>query len=81
VLDYLGRATAKVHCVADMDSDPNIVNFQTEDEIIEAIGSNEADFVEEMVKFGTEYSEIVRSDHRLFVDAFRNGQIQGTSDR
>ena len=81
VLDYLGRATAKVHCVADMDSDPSIVNFQTEDEIIEAIGSNEEDFVEEMVKFGTEYSEIVRNDHRLFVDAFRNGQIQGASDR
>ncbi|MDQ3378624.1 MAG: DUF2252 domain-containing protein, partial [Actinomycetota bacterium] len=38
VLDYLGRATAKVHCVADKDSDPTIVGFQTEDEIVEAIG-------------------------------------------
>jgi uncharacterized protein (DUF2252 family) len=81
VLDYLGRATAKVHCVADKDSDPEIVGFQTEDEIIEAIGGNEEEFVEEMVDFGARYSEIVRDDHSLFVDAFRNGQIPGLSDR
>ena len=81
VLDYLGRATAKVHCVADRDSDPTIVDFQTEDEIIEAVNGNEDEFVEEMVEFGTRYSRIVRDDHRLFVDAFRNGQIPGLSDR
>jgi uncharacterized protein (DUF2252 family) len=80
VLDYLGRATAKVHCVADEDSDPTIVGFQTEDEIIEAISGNEEEFVEEMMKFGTQYAETVRDDHRLFVDAFRNGQIPGLSD-
>jgi uncharacterized protein (DUF2252 family) len=77
VLDYLGRATAKVHCVADKDSDPNIVGFQTEDEIIEALSGNEEEFVQEMVDFGAEYSEIARNDHRLFVDAFRNGRISG----
>ena len=81
VLDYLGRATAKVHCVADKDSDPTIVGFQTEDEIAEAIGEKEDEFVEEMVDFGSRYSEIARDDHRLFVDAFRNGQIPGLSDR
>jgi uncharacterized protein (DUF2252 family) len=81
VLDYLGRATAKVHCVADKDSDPTIVGFQTEDEIIEALSGNEEEFVDEMVKFGAHYSEIVRDDHRLFVDAFRNGQIPGLSER
>jgi uncharacterized protein (DUF2252 family) len=77
VLDYLGRATAKVHCVADKDSDPNIVGFQTEDEIIEALSGNEMEFVQEMVDFGARYSEIARNDHRLFVDAFRNGRIPG----
>ena len=77
VLDYLGRATAKVHCVADKDSDPNIVGFQTEDEIIEALSGNEEEFVQEMVDFGAHYSEIARNDHRLFVDAFRNGWIPG----
>src|ERR671912_613373 len=77
VLDYLGRATAKVHCVADKDSDPTIVGFQTEDEIVEALSGNEEEFVQEMVDFGAHYSEIARNDHSLFVDAFRNGQIPG----
>jgi uncharacterized protein (DUF2252 family) len=77
VLDYLGRATAKVHCVADEDSDPTIVGFQTEDEIVEALSGKEEEFVKEMVDFGMGYSETARDDHRLFVDAFRNGQIPG----
>src|SRR5215211_5293603 len=75
VLDYLGRATAKVHCVADKDSDPNIVGFQTEDEIMEVLSGNEDEFVQEMAEFGARYAEIARDDHRLFVDAFRNGLI------
>jgi uncharacterized protein (DUF2252 family) len=81
VLDFLGRATAKVHCVADKDSDPTIVGFQTEDEIVKAIGGREDDFVREMVEFAARYSERARDDHRLFVDAFRNGEIPGLSDR
>ena len=80
VLDYLGRATAKVHCVADKDSDPSIVGFQTEDEIVEAIDGKEDEFVEEMMRFGMRYSERAREDHSLFVDAFRNGQIPGLSN-
>jgi uncharacterized protein (DUF2252 family) len=81
MLDYLGRATAKVHCVADEDSDTTLVTFQTEDEIVEAVGGNEGEFVKEMVDFGMGYSAIARDDHRLFVDAFRNGQIPGLSGR
>jgi uncharacterized protein (DUF2252 family) len=81
MLDYLGRATAKVHCVADEDSDPTIVSFQTEDVIVEAVSGNEEEFVKEMVDFGMGYSGIARDDHRLFVDAFRNGQIPGLSGR
>jgi len=81
VLDYLGRATAKVHCVADEDSDPEIVGFQTENEIVEAVSGNDDEFVKEMVDFGMGYSGIARNDHGLFVDAFRNGQIPGLSNR
>ena len=81
VLDYLGRATAKVHCVADEDSDPTLVGFQTEDEIIAAISDKEDEFVDEMVDFGQSYSAVVRNDHQLFVDAFRNGRVPGLSDR
>ena len=80
VLDYLGRATAKVHCVADEDSDATLVDFQTEDEISAVLNGHEDEFVDEMVDFGMNYSETVRDDHRLFVDAFRNGRIPGLSD-
>ena len=30
-----------------------------------------------MVEFGANYSEVARTDHRLFVDAFRNGTDPG----
>jgi uncharacterized protein (DUF2252 family) len=77
VLDYLGRATAKVHCVADEDSDSTIVDFQTEDEIAAVTDGKNEEFVEEMAGFGMGYARIVRDDHGLFVDAFRNGEIPG----
>lgn len=77
LLDDLGRATAKIHCASDSDSDHTLVNFQVEDAISEVIGPDESAFVEAMVRFGMDYAEIVRDDHRLFVDAFRNHQIPG----
>ncbi|MEV5830659.1 DUF2252 domain-containing protein [Spirillospora sp. NPDC052242] len=77
VLDDLGRATAKIHCVSDSDSDHTLVGFQVEDAISSVIGADESAFVEDMVRFGMAYAEVVRDDHRLFVDAFRNHQIPG----
>ncbi|MEU8342834.1 Uncharacterized conserved protein, DUF2252 family [Actinomadura meyerae] len=77
VLDDLGRATAKVHCVSDTDSDHTLVGFQVEDAINAVIGPDEAAFVEAMTGFGTRYAEIVRDDHAYFVDAFRNHEIPG----
>ncbi|MEW2360133.1 DUF2252 domain-containing protein [Spirillospora sp. NPDC029432] len=77
LLADLGRATAKIHCVSDTDSDHTLVGFQVEDAIDAVIGPDETAFVEAMVAFGTEYAAIVRDDHRLFVDAFRNGEIPG----
>ncbi|MDL4776970.1 MULTISPECIES: DUF2252 domain-containing protein [Thermomonosporaceae] len=77
ILDDLGRATAKVHCVSDSDSDHTLVGFQVEDAISAAIGPDESSFVDAMVAFGMEYAAVARDDHRYFVDAFRNGQIPG----
>lgn len=74
VLDDLGRATAKIHCVSDSDSDHTLVGFQVEDAINVVIGPDESEFVAAMVRFGMEYAAIVRDDHRLFVDAFRSRQ-------
>ncbi len=77
VLDYLGRATAKVHCVSDSDSDHTLVPFQTEEAIAAVIGDRETEFVDWLTTFAREYAAVVRDDHRLFVDAFRNNEIAG----
>jgi uncharacterized protein (DUF2252 family) len=76
VLDYLGRATAKMHCVADSDSEQTLVDFQSEDAIASVITDDE-EFVTAITTFAMAYAEQTREDHRLFVDAFRSGQIPG----
>ena len=41
VIEQLGQAVAKVHCVSDTDSDQSLVDFQTEDAIVAVIGDDE----------------------------------------
>ncbi|RZS43574.1 uncharacterized protein (DUF2252 family) [Herbihabitans rhizosphaerae] len=77
VLAYLGRATAKMHCVSDSDSEQTLVDFQSEEAIAAAIGDGEEEFVRTLTEFGLAYAEQSREDHRLFVNAFRHGQIPG----
>lgn len=77
VLEYLGRATAKMHCVADSDSSQTLVDFQCEEAIATAIGGRDAEFADSVVSFALRYAEQTREDHRLFVDAFRGGRIKG----
>jgi uncharacterized protein (DUF2252 family) len=79
VIEQLGQAVAKVHCVSDTDSDQTLVDFQTEEAIVDVIGKDVDDFVTDMVSFGLGYAAVVRDDHRLFVDAFRQGRIPGVS--
>jgi uncharacterized protein (DUF2252 family) len=74
LLSYLGQATAKVHCVSDAGSTEELVDFETE-EAIEAVIDD--DLPSELAEFGAEYGEQVREDHRMFVDAFRNGEVPG----
>ncbi|OLF13401.1 DUF2252 domain-containing protein [Actinophytocola xanthii] len=76
VLEYLGQATAKTHCVSDSDSEQSLVDFQVE-EAIAGVVTDEDEFVRALTEFGMSYAEQVRVDHRLFVDAFRGGQIPG----
>lgn len=75
VVADLGRATAKIHCVSDADSDHTVVDFQTEEAIDEVLAGREDEFVQELVDFGIDYSARVRTDHALFVEAFREGRI------
>ena len=79
MLEQLGRATAKLHCVGDADSDHTLVPFQTEEAITAMIGGRREEFVADMVAFAHDYAERTRADHRLFVNAFRAGQIPGIS--
>jgi uncharacterized protein (DUF2252 family) len=77
LLHHLGQATAKIHCVSDAGSDQTLVEFQTEDAVAAVIGEATEEFADDLVEFGVAYGEMVRDDHRLFVDAFRNGAIAG----
>jgi uncharacterized protein (DUF2252 family) len=77
VIEQLGRAVAKVHCVSDSDSDQSLVDFQTEEAIVTVIGDEIDQFVADMVEFGLDYAATVRDDHRHFVEAFREGRIPG----
>jgi uncharacterized protein (DUF2252 family) len=79
VVDYLGRAVAKVHCVADSDSDHTLVPFQTEEAIQTVVAGREEEFTEWLAGFALGYDEVARADHRLFVEAFRNGEIPGVT--
>lgn len=77
LITYLGRATAKIHCVSDLDCDDTLVPFSTEQAIQDVISGREEEFVQAMVEFAEAYALVVRDDHRLFVDAFRNHLFAG----
>jgi uncharacterized protein (DUF2252 family) len=79
VVDCLGRATAKIHCASDEDSDQDLVTFQVEEAITEALAGRREEFVDDIVGFGLSYASKARRDHALFVDAFREGRIGGVS--
>lgn len=77
LLDYLGKAVAKIHCVSDTDSDQKLVPFSTDEAIHGVISGREDEFARFMIDFGHEYGQGVLSDYRLFIDAFRNHMIPG----
>jgi uncharacterized protein (DUF2252 family) len=79
VMAQLGKATAKLHCVGDADSDHSLVPFQMEEAITAMIGDRREEFVADLVQFAHEYAHRTQEDHRLFVDAFRAGAIPGIS--
>jgi uncharacterized protein (DUF2252 family) len=79
VVQILGRATAKVHCASDADSEQDLVRFQTERAICAAVEGRRREFVADLTDFAMDYALTVREDHSLFVDAFREGRIGGVS--
>ncbi|NJC23565.1 uncharacterized protein (DUF2252 family) [Arthrobacter pigmenti] len=77
VLVDLGRATAKVHCASDQDSEQDLVDFQTERAIMQAVDGRRDEFIDDIIEFSMDYAQSVRGDHALFVDAFRENRIPG----
>ena len=77
VTDYLGRATARMHSVADDESSHDLVDFSTEEAILAAVSRDEEGFVASLVDFAHSYGARARADHQIFVDLFRNGKFPG----
>ena len=75
IVDLLGRATAKIHCASDEDSDQDLVDIQVEAAIVDSLKGRRQDFTEWLCQWGIDYSARVREDHALFVDAFREGRM------
>lgn len=75
VVEQLGRATAKVHCASDEDSDQGLVDFQVEEAVAASVERRRREFVAWITDFGTEYADRVREDHALFVTAFREDRV------
>jgi uncharacterized protein (DUF2252 family) len=75
LLEYLGRAVAKIHCISDVDSEQTLIPVSTDEVISRAVEGREEELVGAMVGFGQHYGDLVRDDHQLFIDAFRNHRI------
>ncbi|WP_193605467.1 DUF2252 domain-containing protein [Nocardioides dongkuii] len=75
VVDLLGRATAKIHCASDEDSDQDLVDFQVEEALVASLEGRRREFTAWVTDFGLAYADRVRADHALFVEAFREGRI------
>ena len=76
LVPQLGRATAKIHCVADAEADHELVPFSVEEAIGRCVAGDVEGLVTTLQDFAREYSRQAREDHRLFVDAFRSGQFE-----
>lgn len=75
----LGKATAKMHCVADADAEGLAVAEQVEDLVLERVDGHVDELVSWVQDFAREYAELTRADHARFVDAFRHGAFGGVS--
>jgi uncharacterized protein (DUF2252 family) len=75
VVDLLGRATAKIHCASDEDSQQDLVDFQVEEAIRRSLEGRRNELVSWLCDWGIAYAVRVREDHALFVDAFREGRV------
>ncbi len=77
VVDLLGRATAKIHCASDEDSEQDLVDFQVEEAIADSLDRRRREFTAWVTDFGMDYATRVRDDHALFVQRLPRGPDRG----
>lgn len=72
----LGRVVAKIHCVSDEDSDQRLISGSADTAILAGFSGKEAEFKKSVTDWSEAYARRTRDDHRLFADAFRNGEFR-----
>ncbi|MEU4228344.1 DUF2252 domain-containing protein [Nonomuraea sp. NPDC026600] len=77
IMRDLGRAVARMHSVADDESSHDLVNFSTEESIVDVVNGDRPGFIGMLVDFAHRYGAQAREDHQRFVDLFRNGRLPG----
>jgi hypothetical protein len=70
LVDDLGQATAKIHCISDIDSDQTLVPFSTDNAIHAVLDGREDDFIAYLVGFGEAYGAVVRHDYVRVANTF-----------
>jgi hypothetical protein len=55
------------------------VQFQTETAIDRVVSGRRDELIADLVARGMQYAETARTDHQLFVDAFRENRFGGVS--
>jgi uncharacterized protein (DUF2252 family) len=79
VVQQLGQATAKIHCVDDDDAEHDLVQVSVEHVIADCVGEDVDGLVRDLQEFAHRYAGQVREDHAAFVDAFRGGAFAEVS--
>ena len=59
--------------MADQDSEHDLVEVSVEEVVTACVGDEIDEFVSDLTSFAHDYAEQARSDHGLFVEAFRGG--------
>ena len=77
VVADLGRATAKVHCVADADADHTLVPFQTEEAICAVVDGRQDEFADWVVDFAHSYAATVARRSRAVRGGVPGGRGAG----
>lgn len=65
-VELMGKVTAKMHARADVDSEIGAIDYESEQEILNAIGGNIEGFLQEVLTSAIFYKRQVHEDYELF---------------